>query len=326
MKEIKVRDIANMKNGELLEAFFIVKSCEQRPKKNGEPYLNLILGDATGSIDGKKWEFEEKDEGLFLDQCGNPAVIKGKFAINDHNGNRQLILHKWRRATKEDNLDKGDFLEKAPEDSQEMYDYIRTRASQIGDDDLKRLCLYFIDDEEYKNRLLYYPAAVKFHHSYYGGLLYHMKRMLMTADRVCEVYDLLNPDWLACGVILHDIQKMNEIHAIDPWLNSDYSKEGKLLGHLVMGVREIANVADELNIDAEKALLVEHMILAHHQEPEFGSPVRPAFPEAEVLHHLDNLDAKIFDMENALVNTEAGDFSERVWTLNNRQLYKREDD
>lgn len=324
MKEKTVQDIARMDSGEKFSDFFLVKNCEQRTGSTGSNFLNLTLMDVTGSIAGKKWTVDEPDRQLFPKEDGTPILIYGDFEINDYKGVRQLVLSKWRPAAREDKLNMADFVPRAPEESSEMYAFIYERASAISDDDLRKLCLHFLD--KYKKELSYYPAAMKNHHSYYGGLLYHMKRMLVMADKVCQVYDLLDPDWLASGVILHDIQKINEIKSNRYGMANEYTKEGKLLGHLVMGVREIGIEAEALAISQEKAVLVEHMIISHHQEPEFGSPVRPAFPEAEVLHHLDNMDAKIFDMERALENTEAGKFSERIWILHNRQLYKREDD
>ena len=124
------------------------------------------------------------------------------------------------------------------------------------------------------------------------------------------------------GVILHDMEKINEIESNELGISTGYSFEGKMLGHLVQGVRVIDKLADQLDIPREKAVMLEHMILSHHYEPEFGSPKKPLFPEAEMLHYLDMIDAKMFDMQEALEKTEPGSFSDRVWTLDNRNLYK----
>ena len=128
------------------------------------------------------------------------------------------------------------------------------------------------------------------------------------------------------GVILHDMEKINEIDSNELGISTGYSFEGRMLGHLVQGVRTIDKLADELDIPREKAVMLEHMIISHHYEPEFGSPKKPLFPEAEMLHYLDMIDAKMFDMQEALEKTEPGQFSERVWTLDNRMLYKVSDD
>lgn len=169
---------------------------------------------------------------------------------------------------------------------------------------------------------MYYPAATRNHHAEYGGLLYHVKRMLMTGLRVCEVYQNLNRDLVAAGVILHDIEKLNEIQSNEYGISPGYSFEGQLLGHLVQGVKFLDRTCRELGFSEEKTLMLEHMILSHHYEPEFGSPKKPMFPEAEVLHYLDILDARMFDMEDALRGVEPGTFSDRIWTLDNRKVYK----
>ena len=189
------------------------------------------------------------------------------------------------------------------------------------DEDFRKLCLMLLDNN--KDRLLYYPAASKNHHAELAGLLYHEKRMLMTAERVCEVYTNLDREMLMTGVIIHDIEKLNEIESNEQGISPGYSFEGKMLGHLVMGVRELDKLTTEIGMSREKAVMLEHMMLSHHYEPEFGSPKKPLFPEAEMLHYLDMIDAKMFDMEEALEKTEPGCFSERVWTLDNRTIYKR---
>lgn len=213
-----------------------------------------------------------------------------------------------------------DFVKAAPEKPEDMYDYIVAAAESMEDKDLKNLCMKLLTDN--RDKLMYYPAAQKNHHAQLGGLLYHMKRMLMTGQRVCEVYTNLNRDLVSTGVIIHDMEKLNEIESGPDGIATGYSFEGQMLGHIIQGVKSIDRLTLELDFPREKAIMLEHMILAHHYEPEFGSPKKPLFPEAEVLHYLDILDARMFDMHSALEATEAGSFSDRVWTLDNRKLYK----
>ena len=203
-----------------------------------------------------------------------------------------------------------------------MISNAKKKKKDFSDEDLKRLCLKTLEDN--KEKLLYWPAASKNHHAEFAGLLYHMKRMLDGGKAMCEVYgDMLDKDLLLCGVILHDMEKINEIESDENGIASSYSFEGQLLGHIVQGVKSIEKNCEELGIDEEKKIMLEHMILSHHYEPEFGSPKRPLFPEAEMLHYLDIIDARMYDMEDALRNVEPGEFSERVWTLDNRRIYKR---
>ena len=203
-----------------------------------------------------------------------------------------------------------------------MYLYILEKADEMADQDLKKLCTRILEDNQEK--LMYYPAAAKNHHAELSGLLYHMKRMLMTAERICQVYPNLNQDLVMAGVIIHDMEKLNEIEADQLGMASGYSFEGQLLGHLVQGIKTIDRLAEELGVGKEKAVMLEHMILSHHYEPDFGSPKKPLFPEAEILHYLDIIDARMYDMQEALEATLPGEFSDRIWTLDNRKLYKPE--
>jgi len=173
-------------------------------------------------------------------------------------------------------------------------------------------------------KFLTHPAAVQNHHALRSGLIYHTLTMLKAGEKLGEVYAFLDMDLLLAGIILHDIAKLDEIAANEWGLASEYTFEGQLLGHIVQGVKQIEKAAGKVGLDEEKSILLEHMLLAHHYEPEFGSPKRPMFPEAEVLHYLDILDARMFDMQKALTEVQPGEFTDRIWVLNNRKLYKPE--
>ena len=223
------------------------------------------------------------------------------------------------------------YLEKTLDESNKsLFDKIKSMFKKNSYSKLKKELkvkkdyLEFIDKymKENKEKLMYYPAAQKNHHAEYGGLLYHMKRMLMNGERMCQVYRNLNPDWVKAGVIVHDIEKINEIQSDEMGVSPGYSFEGNMLGHIVQGIKLIEKMAEEIGMSHEKTVMLEHMILSHHYEPEYGSPKRPMFPEAEILHYLDMIDARMFDMEDALVGVEPGEFSERIWILDNRRLYK----
>lgn len=233
---------------------------------------------------------------------------------------KQLRVTRIRQTSAEDNIEMKDYIKAAPEDASDMYSYILGKAEAFSDRDLRAICVRQL--EANRDKLMYYPAAQKNHHAELAGLLYHIKRMLMTAEKVCQVYTNLNSELVMAGVILHDMEKLNEIVANELGMASGYSFEGKMLGHLVQGVRTIDRLAEELNVPREKAVMLEHMMLSHHYEPEFGSPKRPLFPEAEMLHYLDMIDAKMFDMQEAIEKTEPGQFSDKVWTLDNRTIYR----
>ena len=320
MKDIYISDI---KTHQELISYFLVKTSVVKVGSNKKAYLDLLLADCTGEISAKKWDIAD-EELPGLEKIKEGSIIKVKAQVTEWNGMKQLRVSRIRQTSAEDHLVMTDYIKAAPEEPADMYEYIYSRAEAFQDQDLRNICIRELTDN--KEKLMYYPAAQKNHHAEMGGLLYHVKRMLMMAERACEVYTNLNRELVMTGVILHDMEKINEIQSNELGVSTGYSFEGKMLGHLVQGVRTIDRLAGELGMPREKAVMLEHMILSHHYEPEFGSPKKPLFPEAEMLHYLDMIDAKMFDMQDALEKTEPGEFSDRVWTLDNRTLYRVKDE
>lgn len=316
MKELYVADI---KAGMEVTEFFMIRQSSIKVGKGGKEYLDIMLMDKTGDLSGKKWDVDPGSrEKLAALKAGDLVRVRGE--VTDWKGQTQIRISRIRPAVKEDGLEMKCFIKTAPEDSEAMYDFILGRIDVMKDEELKRLCRHVY--EENRDKLLYYPAAMSNHHAEYGGLLYHVKRMMMMGERACEVYTFLSRDLLIAGIALHDIEKLTEIKSDANGVSPGYTVEGNLLGHIVMGVGRIEQLSGELGICHEKALLLEHMILSHHYLPEYGSPKKPLFPEAELLHHIDNIDAKLFDMEEALATVKPGQFSDRVYSLDNRRLYK----
>ncbi|MCB6992731.1 HD domain-containing protein [bacterium 210820-DFI.6.37] len=311
--------IAEIRTAQEVTDFFMVKSIAVKIGANKKQYLDLMLGDKTGEISGKKWDVSD-EELPSLAQIKAGDIIKIRAQVTEWNGLKQFRVMRIRRKAENDPVEISDFIKAAPEKPEAMYQYILEKAQNFQDEDLKKLCVKVLTEN--KEKLMYYPAAQKNHHAELAGLLYHVKRMLMNGERMCQVYTNLNEDLVMAGVILHDIEKLNEIESNELGISSGYSFEGQLLGHLIQGVKLLDRLTEELNFPREKAIMLEHMILSHHYEPEFGSPKKPLFPEAEILHYLDIIDARMFDMQDALDKTRPGEFSERVWTLDNRRLYK----
>ncbi len=312
MKKIYVLDL---ESGNDIEDFFMIKSFALKTTNNNKKYFDFTIGDKTGEINAKLWDAPEENSPYEEGQ-----IIKIKGLVSEWNGTNQIKIMKIRTSTDDDQCHLKDYIEAAPEAPEEMYDYIFKKAENIKDDQLRKITLELLKKQE--KELMYYPAAMKNHHSIMGGLLYHIKRMLMLAENMCLVYTNLRKDYLICGVILHDIAKIYEMQSNELGIVSEYTAEGYLLGHIVQGIKMVEKTGEALGINQEKLLMIEHMILSHHNEPEFGSPKRPMFPEAEMLHYLDQIDARIYDMEEALNNTKPGTFSDKVWTLHNRKLYK----
>ncbi|WP_027399192.1 3'-5' exoribonuclease YhaM family protein [Anaerovorax odorimutans] len=299
--------------------FFMVKAISIKTGSNKKQFLDLMLADSSGDITAKKWDVMDT-ELPNLNDIKEGDLVKIKANVTEWNGMKQLRVTKIRKASPSDEVDFTDFIKAAPEKAEDMFNYIMGKAQSIKDEDLKKLTLAILDNN--KEKLMYYPAATKNHHAEFAGLLYHVKRMLMMAERVCQVYTNLNVDLVMTGVIIHDIEKLTEIEANEMGISSGYSFEGQMLGHLVQGVKVIDRLAGELGINKEKTIMLEHMLISHHYEPEFGSPKKPLFPEAEILHYLDIIDARMYDMFEVLEATEEGEFSDKVWTLDNRKIYK----
>jgi 3'-5' exoribonuclease len=302
-----------------IQDFFIVKNIAVKLGSNKKQYLDLLLGDKTGEITAKKWDVADT-ELPSLNEIKVGEVVKVKALVTEWNGLKQLKVSKIRKSVNQDDVDMADFIRTAPEKPQDMFEFLENAVESMVDIELKTLCNRILSGN--KEKLLYYPAAVKNHHAEMGGLLYHMKRMVSMGEKYCQIYSILNRDLVIAGVIIHDIEKLNEILSDETGIASGYSFEGQMLGHLVQGVKTIDRLAKDIGMSEEKAIMLEHMVLSHHYEPEFGSPKKPLFPEAEILHYLDIVDARMYDMEEALFGTKPGEFSDKVWTLDNRKLYK----
>ena len=315
---MKEHFINTLNVGEEFIDFFMLKNAAVKVGSNGKNYLDITLGDQTGEINGKKWDITD-EEAASLTALGDGEIVKIKASVNEWNGIKQLRVTRIRKASAADGLDLSDFVKAAPEDPQKMFDYLLERAGAIKDEGLRKLTVAAL--EENKDRLLYYPGAMRNHHAEFGGLLYHIRRMLTMGLKACQVYTQLDKDWVVCGVIMHDMEKLNELESNEYGISPGYTVKGNMLGHLVMGAIELKERAAKAGLSEEKTIMLQHMIISHHYEPEFGSPVKPMFPEAELLHYLDMLDAKMFDFEAALENSEPGTFTERVRTLDGRKLY-----
>ena len=306
--------LARLIKNQMFEGFLLVKNAEQRTSSNGSKFLDMTLSDVSGEFNAKMW-----DGTVQPPKAG--AVIKVRAMMNEYNGRPQLRVDKLRVATDKDEVDMSLLVPCAPEAPDTMEGFIRERVAKIADSELRKVVEYRLD--EAGDALSYYPAAQKLHHAERSGLLHHTSTMLRMGDMVCDVYPQLDRDLLAAGVVLHDLCKITELMADESGVVSDYSREGLLLGHLVQGVSVLMRVCDQMGVREELKLMLSHMILSHHDLPEYGSPRRPMFPEAEVLHILDLLDARMFEMSYALNAVAPGTFTDRIWSLE-RKLYRRE--
>ncbi len=301
--------------GENIQGFFLVKRAEMRTTNAGKRYLDATLIDDSGEVNAKLWAAEEPVINMF----GEGEIVKISAKVNEWNGQRQLSINKYRPVGAGDEVDTSNFVPSAPQKGAIYFDLIRQHIDEMQNEDIKKLCLGII--LERKDDMMRYPAAKSNHHAIRFGLVYHVYRMLEVATRLCDVYQGVNADLLKAGIVLHDFCKMEEMNLNSMGLVSEYSKKGNLLGHITMGVNLVAKKGEELHVDGEVITLIQHMILAHHYYPEYGSPKKPLFIEAELLHHIDVIDAAVYDFNKAASETKVGEFSEPIWSLDKRRIY-----
>jgi len=295
MKDIMVADLASRENREIT-GFFAAGSKQVRTNREGGRYFALTLCDRTGQIDARMWEIE--DAGEFA--AGDVVKVRGE--VSRFNEKLQVKVEKIRRAAPGE-YELADFVPQSQRDIGEMWVELEGWVASLRDADLKRLLEAFLNDEDLARALKEAPAAKGLHHAWIGGLLEHMLSLMAMCEAAAQHYPEVNRDLLLSGVVLHDIGKLRELS----WGTSfDYTLEGQLLGHITIGIGMIeGKIAGLPDFPAEKRLLVEHLVLSHHGEFEFGSPKLPMTPEAIVLHYLDNLDAKMQTLRSEFARAEA---------------------
>lgn len=305
------------KNGGV-EGFCLIKTVERKMTAKGVPYLDFTLADPDGEINAKLWDYKEELHGEFAAN----DLIKVRGTVQPFNDSQQLRIERIRKVTEADGVKIEDFVPSAGFSGEAMLDEINTVIADFKDEELKLLVSTLLG--QYKEKLLYWPAAFRLHHAVRGGLLYHTLSILRMAQSVAKIYPFIDSDLLFSGVILHDIAKTQEFDVASTGIASGYTVDGNLIGHLVRGAMAVEKCGRELGISDDTLMLVEHMIISHHGEPEFGAAVRPMFLEAEILSSLDTLDAKIYEIEQACRGVAPGEFTPRQWALDNRKLYNHD--
>jgi len=292
VKNLFVRDL---QPNETVTTLFLVQSKEVRMKKSGEPYLSLSLSDKTGQLDAKMWDGIEE----IVDTFDRDDFIKVKGLVQVYRNKPQMTIHKLRRAD-EGEIELGDFLPHTEKDVGEMFATLRQTVEGMQNPHLRQLLLAFLDDEEIVTRLKRAPAAKTLHHAFVGGLLEHLISLLNLARLVASNYDFIDLELVQAGVVLHDLGKIYELSYDRAF---GYSDEGQLLGHITIVMRLIDRKCAAIPDFPEGwKLLVEHLVLSHHGKYEFGSPKLPSFPEALMLHYIDDLDSKLESMRATIAN------------------------
>lgn len=310
--------ISDMLPGQELEGYYILSAAQSKTTAAGKPFLSGTLSDRSGAIELKVWDYRGP---LSASDAGK--VVKLRGLVSEYKGSLQLSASRIRLATSSDTYPLSSLVPSAPIDTQAAYDMVCATAQSLADADYRAVCLAML--ERHGEDFCRIPAAKSVHHGFLGGLLMHTANMLQTADFLSSLYAaVIDRSLLLAGVMLHDFAKIREFTFSSLGLATGYSVEGQLLGHLVMGAQELAALCAELGIPESKSVLLQHMILSHHGQPEFGAAVVPMCAEAELLSYIDLIDSRMEIYTETLANLPAGSFSSRVFSLDNKKLYKHE--
>ena len=294
----------------IITSIFVVTTKQVKPKKNGEPYLALTLADRCGQIEAKMWDNVEDS----IDAFEQDDFLKVKGLLNKYKNRYQITVHKLRRVADAE-VDFADYLPKTNKDIDELWRTIESYVTSFEDPNLRTLVQLFMSDPQIAQAYRSAPAAKSLHHAYIGGLLDHVVSLFRSCDLVSRNYPQINRDLLLTGAFLHDIGK---IHELSYSRSFSYTSRGQLLGHMVIELEMLqSKIAQIPDFPAELKTLLEHLIISHHGQYEFGSPKLPMFPEALMLHYLDDLDSK---MESMRAHFEREAESESTWTSYNSSL------
>ena len=292
----------------------LVKEKGIRPKRAGGWYLYLLLGDRTGEIEAKAWDQPQEIAALF----DRDDIVKVRGTIELYNERPQLIVQRIRRC-EDGEFEESDFCPASPQDPDDMFASLAGFVESIGDEKLRALLQSILDDEATGRAFRAAPGGTKLHHCCRGGLLQHTLSLCELIERVVEHYPRLNRDWLIAGALLHDIGKTEELTASR---RLGYTTRGQLVGHVALGLeileRHLARVPD---FSVETKTLLQHLIVSHHGELENGALREPAFPEALVLHALDELDARLDQAYRVIEQTPSGEEWSAYVPALRRQIY-----
>ena len=314
LKKVFIKDIRP--EDEVVD-FFLVRSKNKATAKNGKRYLDLELQDSTGVAAAKMWDGIERVEKLF--ERGD--IVKIKAVAQSYRNELQIRIDDIRPPSPKENIPIEDFLPATEKDVEQMADQIAGIIESVTEPNLAALLRSFWDDDSFRHDFVRSPGARNIHHAYLGGLLEHTLNVTMLADHCAKLYPELNRDLLVAMAILHDIGKIRELEARGEII---FTREGLLMGHITIGDEMLSEkIAAIEGFPKELALRCKHILLSHHGELEFGSPIVPKTPEAIVLHFIDNLDAKIKIFLHA-IETDQNE-AEEFTTYNkvmNRNIYK----
>ena len=306
----KVKDFTE---GERVSALLLISSLVRGTTNSGNPYLSLVLQDSTKSIEAKLWDVKPELE----KQLEVGKVYDFDVEVIKYKNNLQAKVLKVLPLPQSE-IDMDEFVFRSPVSKETLRSNIQEGINMIGNENIAKIVSGALN--YYNNSVYDYPAAAKIHHNFIGGLATHTSGMIKVAAALCTIYPSLNRDYLIAGVIIHDLGKIEELTSP---VVTEYTKQGKLLGHISIMDARLLQIGKDLGLeDSEELLLLRHMVLSHHGQLEYGSPVRPETMEAEMLNLIDNIDARINTIDKALDEVKEGEFTQKIFALENRVFYK----
>lgn len=300
---------------ENIQMFALLKQIDSRITNSGKPYLAITIADRSMEISGMKWDSNEAEFKAL--EAGQVVFVKG--IRQSYRDKPQLKFLEIRPAQSGEPQNVADFVPSGPMKAAEMEEEVNTIIFKIINPTWQRIVRFLLN--QYREQFFAYPAAKSNHHAFAGGLGYHTLSIARLAQSVAKQYEQIDESLLLAGALLHDLGKVIELSGP---IATTYTVPGNLIGHIVLIDEQIVLAAQELKLDlfSEDLVLLRHVVLAHHGQLEYGSPVRPLVQEANVLHQLDELDANLQSFANALDDTNPGEFSGRNWALDNRSIYR----
>jgi 3'-5' exoribonuclease len=301
--------VTDLKPGDVVDDVFMLAEKNMAQKKDGSNYLNVILTDKTGSLKAVVWD--NVDQIAPVMKSGDFVQVRG--TVSEYRGSTQLVVKKMSECSV-DAVNIEEFLPKTPRDIDNMFERLLKLTASLESHHLKSLFEAFWKDEAFVKQFKNAPAAKKMHHAYIGGLLEHTLSMASLADKIAGHYGGIDREMLIAGAVLHDIGKTRELEYLH---KIDYSDEGRLLSHIVVGLEMIEKKLSEIeNFPEDQKILLKHMIVSHHGSQEFGSPEPPKTIEAVLLHYIDEMDSKVKGIRDFIASED----THEVWTSFHRLL------
>lgn len=309
------KQLKDFQEGDDLALFVLIKDVQVKTTKKGDQYLAMTFGDQSGELSGNLWD--ATDQQVQDLQAGRVVFLVGQRS--SYQGRPQVNISDVRLATEDEPHEPTDFVAHAPEDEETLKADLRPFVMAITEPTWRKIVNDLL--AKHGEDFFHSPAAKTNHHAYVGGLAYHTLSILRLARSVINQYSGINQSLLYAGALLHDLGKTVELSGA---VGTQYTTTGKLIGHISLIDGEICADCQKNGIDYENptVVLLRHTVLAHHGLLEYGSPERPQLLEAEILHHLDELDASIMMMQTALDQSPEGEFTDRIFALDNRSFYK----